>query len=123
MRLPPRESDKGVGKGNTGGMRGAKRKQIYSSPFEVEWTGLNQPTQQRSFYATAKLYRSQIIGTTNAFGNPGVVGVFGECFGLADGYQLVGEVMAHQGDDGLPCFIVGSQRQSISTASAGNYRG
>ncbi|AVZ14507.2 hypothetical protein DBP88_14175 [Enterobacter hormaechei] len=84
---------------------------------------IHQPTQQRSFYATAKLYRSQIIGTTNAFGNPGDVGVFGECFGLADGYQLVGEVMAHQGDDGLPCFIVGSQHQSISPASAGNDRG
>ena len=46
-----------------------------------------------------------------------------ECFGLAVGYQLVGEVMAHQGDDGLPSFIVGSQRQSISPASAGNDRG
>ncbi|RAY18588.1 hypothetical protein DP180_19435 [Enterobacter kobei] len=46
-----------------------------------------------------------------------------KCFGLADGYQLVGEVMAHQGDDGLPCFIVGSQHQSISPASAGNDRG
>nr|DAI81511.1 MAG TPA: hypothetical protein [Caudoviricetes sp.] len=31
--------------------------------------------------------------------------------------------MAHQGDDGLPCFIVGSQHQSISPASAGNDRG
>ena len=41
VRLPPRESDKGVGTGNTGGMRGAKRKQIYSSPFEAEWAGLN----------------------------------------------------------------------------------
>lgn len=42
VRLPPRESDKGVGTGNTGGMGGAKRKQIYSSPFEAEWAGLNQ---------------------------------------------------------------------------------
>lgn len=85
---------------------------------------IHQPTQQRRFYATAKLYRSQIIGTTNDFGNPDNVGVFGECFGLADGYQLVGEVMAHQGDDGLPCCLkVGSQHQSISPASAGNDRG
>ncbi len=83
---------------------------------------LNQPTQQRSFYATAKLYRSQIIGTTNAFGNPGVVGVFGECFGLADGYQLVGEVMANQGDDGLPASLWGASA-NISPASAGNDRG
>lgn len=30
-----------MGTGNTGGMRGAKRKQIYSSPFEAEWAGLN----------------------------------------------------------------------------------
>ena len=85
---------------------------------------IHQPTQQRRFYATAKLYRSQIIGTTNDFGNPDNVGVFGECFGLADGYQLVGEVMAHQGDDGLPCCLkVGSQHQSISPTSAGNDRG
>ncbi|MGG5160426.1 hypothetical protein ACLO63_16925 [Citrobacter portucalensis] len=30
--------------------------------------------------------------------------------------------MAHQGDDGLPSFIVGSQHQNISPASAGNDR-
>jgi hypothetical protein len=63
--------------------------------------------------ADGKAISPQIIGT-NAFGNPGDVGVFGECFGLADGYQLVGEVMAHQGDNGLPCCLkVGSQHQSI----------
>ena len=47
VRLPPRESDKGVRTGNTDGMKGAKRKQIYSSPFEVEWAGLNH---KRIFY-------------------------------------------------------------------------
>jgi hypothetical protein len=46
-RLPPRESDKGVGTGNTGGMRGTKRKEIYSSPFEAEWAVLNH---KRIFY-------------------------------------------------------------------------
>jgi hypothetical protein len=44
-------------------------------------------------------------------------------FGLADGYQLVGEVMAHQSDDGIPLLLEsGSQHQSISPASAGNDR-
>ncbi|EFD4870351.1 hypothetical protein F3681_01835 [Escherichia coli] len=36
-----------MGTGNTGGMRGAKRKQIYSSPFEAEWAVLNH---KRIFY-------------------------------------------------------------------------
>lgn len=34
VRLPPRESDKGVGTGNTGGMRGAKRKDLPASLYE-----------------------------------------------------------------------------------------
>ena len=60
VRLPPRESDKGVGTGNTGGMRGAKRKQIYSSPFEVEWAGLNH----RIFHARLGITFKWLVAAT-----------------------------------------------------------
>lgn len=33
-KTTPRESDKGVGTGNTGGMRGAKRKDLPASLYE-----------------------------------------------------------------------------------------